>query len=98
MRSPKGYFYFQKRPRLTVRTPFMRWSQAWMLLALATLLDSAEAGVMIECVFTVDYEIYGNGQGSLRELVLRAGGKAQDRLPEMGCARSSCSSKRRSWR
>ena len=24
---------------------------------------------MIECVFTVDYEIYGNGQGSLRELV-----------------------------
>ncbi len=39
LRSPKGYFYFQKRPRLTVRTPFMRWSQAWMLLALATLLD-----------------------------------------------------------
>lgn len=25
---------------------------------------------MIECVFTLDYEIYGNGQGSLRELVL----------------------------
>jgi hypothetical protein len=25
---------------------------------------------MIECVFTVDYEIYGNGEGSLRELVL----------------------------
>lgn len=24
---------------------------------------------MIECVFTVDYEIYGNGRGSLRELV-----------------------------
>jgi len=24
---------------------------------------------MIECVFTVDYEIYGNGEGSLRELV-----------------------------
>lgn len=24
---------------------------------------------MIECVFTLDYEIYGNGQGSLRELV-----------------------------
>ncbi len=39
LRSPKGYFYFQKRPRRTVRTPFMRWSQAWMLLALATLLD-----------------------------------------------------------
>jgi hypothetical protein len=25
---------------------------------------------MIECIFTLDYEIYGNGQGSLRELVL----------------------------
>lgn len=24
---------------------------------------------MIECVFTLDYEIYGNGEGSLRELV-----------------------------
>jgi peptidoglycan/xylan/chitin deacetylase (PgdA/CDA1 family) len=25
---------------------------------------------MIECVFTLDYEIYGNGKGSLRDLVL----------------------------
>lgn len=25
---------------------------------------------MIECIFTVDYEIYGNGEGSLRELIL----------------------------
>jgi peptidoglycan/xylan/chitin deacetylase (PgdA/CDA1 family) len=25
---------------------------------------------MIECVFSLDYEIYGNGQGSLRDLVL----------------------------
>jgi hypothetical protein len=24
---------------------------------------------MIECIFTIDYEIYGNGQGSLKELV-----------------------------
>ncbi len=24
---------------------------------------------MIECIFTVDYEIYGNGEGSMRELV-----------------------------
>ena len=24
---------------------------------------------MINCIFTLDYEIYGNGQGSLRELV-----------------------------
>jgi len=33
----RGFFYFQKHPRFTVRTSFMRWSQAWMLLALATL-------------------------------------------------------------
>lgn len=25
---------------------------------------------MIECIFTLDYEIYGNGEGALRELVL----------------------------
>ena len=25
---------------------------------------------MVECVFTLDYEIYGNGKGSLRDLVL----------------------------
>ena len=24
---------------------------------------------MIECIFTIDYEIYGNGQGSLRDLI-----------------------------
>jgi len=38
MWNPKGYFYFQKHPHYMNRTPFMRWSQAWMLLALATLL------------------------------------------------------------
>ena len=26
---------------------------------------------MIECIFTIDYEIYGNGEGSLEELVYR---------------------------
>lgn len=26
---------------------------------------------MIECIFTIDYEIYGNGQGSLKELVYK---------------------------
>jgi hypothetical protein len=34
-----GFFYFQKHPHYLVRTPFMRWSQAWMLLALATLIE-----------------------------------------------------------
>jgi hypothetical protein len=38
MWDPRGFFHFQKHPHHTVRIPFMRWSQAWMLLALATLL------------------------------------------------------------
>jgi hypothetical protein len=36
----RGFFYYQLHRRHTVRTSFMRWSQAWMLLALATLLES----------------------------------------------------------
>jgi hypothetical protein len=39
MWDARGFFYFQKLPQYTVRTPFMRWSQAWMLMALATLLE-----------------------------------------------------------
>jgi hypothetical protein len=42
MRSLKGYFYFQKRRSHTVRTPFMRWSQAWMLLALSAFVACEE--------------------------------------------------------
>jgi len=26
---------------------------------------------MIECIFTIDYEIYGNGEGSLKEHVYK---------------------------
>jgi hypothetical protein len=33
--SDRGYFIYQRRRRSTVKTPFLRWSQAWMLLALA---------------------------------------------------------------
>jgi hypothetical protein len=40
----RGYFYFQEHPHFTVRTSFMRWSQAWMLLALATLLSTDKTG------------------------------------------------------
>jgi hypothetical protein len=43
MWNGRGYFYFQKRPYFTVRTSFMRWSQAWMLWALATLLGKTGA-------------------------------------------------------
>jgi len=39
MWNKKGYFYYQLLPYLTNRISYMRWSQAWMLLALATLLE-----------------------------------------------------------
>jgi rhamnogalacturonyl hydrolase YesR len=38
MRSPKGYFYYKKYPWMTIKTPFMRWGQAWMFLALEEYL------------------------------------------------------------
>jgi hypothetical protein len=34
----RGYFYYQVGRVYTNRIPYMRWSQAWMLLALSTLL------------------------------------------------------------
>ncbi len=37
MQSKNGYFYYKKYPFYTIKTPFMRWSQAWMLLALTEL-------------------------------------------------------------
>lgn len=43
MLSPKGYFYYKKYPWVTIKTPFMRWSEAWMLLAL-TELDIKQNG------------------------------------------------------
>jgi hypothetical protein len=39
-----GCFSYQKRSWGTIRIPYMRWGQAWMLLALATLLENS-AGV-----------------------------------------------------
>ena len=38
MWDEKGYFYYQSLPSYKVKISYMRWSQAWMLLALATLL------------------------------------------------------------
>ncbi len=35
----KGYFYYQALPFSTFKLSYMRWSQAWMLLALSTLLE-----------------------------------------------------------
>jgi hypothetical protein len=38
MWNDKSLFYYQKYPALTIKTSYMRWSQAWMLLALSILL------------------------------------------------------------
>jgi hypothetical protein len=38
MWDERGYFYYRKHALGTNRISYMRWSQAWMLLALATLL------------------------------------------------------------
>ena len=37
MLDPEGFFYYQVRRTHTVRMPFMRWSQAWGVRALAEL-------------------------------------------------------------
>jgi hypothetical protein len=38
----RGYFYYQKHRLWTNRIPYLRWGQAWILLALATLLEARE--------------------------------------------------------
>lgn len=37
MRAPSGRFYYQKYPYLTNKTDYLRWNQAWMLVAMTTL-------------------------------------------------------------
>jgi len=40
MRDERGFFYYQMRRNRIVKTPFMRWGQAWMAYALARLIES----------------------------------------------------------
>jgi hypothetical protein len=39
LRDHQGFFYYQRRRFYTVHTPFMRWTQGWMLYALERLLE-----------------------------------------------------------
>lgn len=43
MWNKNGYFYYQLYPAFTSKISYMRWSQAWMLLSLATLLEDSYA-------------------------------------------------------
>lgn len=39
LRDTDGFFYYQRRRFYTDRKPYMRWTQAWMIYALARLLE-----------------------------------------------------------
>lgn len=41
LRDSRGFFYYQRRRFYTVRKPYMRWTQAWMLYALARLIEGS---------------------------------------------------------
>ena len=43
MWDERGFFYYRVLRMGTIRTPYMRWSQSWMLLALSTLLRETAA-------------------------------------------------------
>src|SRR3989442_869788 len=42
LRDARGYFYYQRRRFYKVRIPYMRWSEGWMLYALARLREATE--------------------------------------------------------
>jgi len=39
LRDQSGFFYYQRRRFHTVKVPYMRWSEGWMMYALARLLE-----------------------------------------------------------
>ena len=40
LRDASGFFYYQRRRFFTVRIPYLRWSEAWMIYALARLREA----------------------------------------------------------
>jgi hypothetical protein len=45
MWDDRGFFYYRVLRLGTIKTSYMRWSQAWMLLAISTLLDESAAAL-----------------------------------------------------
>jgi hypothetical protein len=39
LRDQRGFFYYQRRRAHIARTPYMRWSQGWMMYGLARVLE-----------------------------------------------------------
>lgn len=48
MWDERGYFYYQVLPYGKNKIPYMRWSQAWMLLALSSLLEYCKQETTID--------------------------------------------------
>ena len=48
MWNDRGYFYYRKLPFMRIKTPYMRWVQAWMLLALSTLAEEMDGARVSE--------------------------------------------------
>lgn len=46
MRDREGYFYYQVKPFYKNRISYMRWTQAWMLLSLSTLLEHSRESAL----------------------------------------------------
>lgn len=46
MQDKKGYFYYQKWPIFINKIPYIRWSQSWMMLSLATYLNKIKKDTM----------------------------------------------------
>lgn len=43
----EGCFYCLKHPSHTVKIPYMRWAQAWMLMAFATIFDGGNSALPV---------------------------------------------------
>jgi len=48
MWDERGYFYYRRLPFYTIKTGYMRWSQAWMLLALTTLVEESQTQAAVK--------------------------------------------------
>jgi len=52
MWDDRGFFYYRVLRLCTIRTSYMRWSQAWMLLALSTMLGESDEMMKHQQVLT----------------------------------------------
>jgi hypothetical protein len=55
MRHPRGYFYYRRYPWFTSKIPYMRWGQAWMLVALTHLQKALKSSGSLN-LGKVEYE------------------------------------------